>query len=418
MVWAVAAALGPVVGGALTNNVSWRWCFYLNCKPWPPNTPLGRAWLTVAKTIVPVTGAASVIIALTLRIHTPKTPLIAGIKAVDWMGSLTIAGSTIMLLLGLQLGGAFYPWDSATVICLLVFSIVTLGVFVVVEWRVARYPILPLHLFANIANVATLLVVFCHGIVFTQGAYFLPMYFQSVLGAPALLSGVWLLPFAVSLSLMSMVTGIYIKVTGRYLDPIRLGFVLTVLGSGLWYILPRTTSWAKIIIFQIITGIGVGANFQPPLIALQSNVPAQNNASATAAFSLMRNVASAVAVVTGSVAFSNRMSAQQDMLRSVVGDAVAGLLSGDKVQGNLFVVNTLDESQQRIIRDAFFRAMRDVWVETVCFAAAGLLACLLIPNKKLDKQHVEVKTGLEGEEARRKIAEERKMKKEKGESKV
>lgn len=323
-----------------------------------------------------------------------------------------------MLLLGLQLGGVFYPWDSATVICLLVFSIVTLGVFVVVEWRVARYPILPLHLFTNTANVAALLVVFFHGIVFTQGSYFIPLYFQAVLGAPALLSGVWLLPYAISLSLMSMVTGIYIKMTGRYLDPIRLGFVLTVLGSGLWFIFPRTESWAQIVIFQILAGMGVGAIFQPPLIALQSNVPAQNNASATASFGLMRNVASAVAVVTGSVAFSNRMSAQQDMLRDVLGDAVASLLSGDRAQGNLFVVDTLDESKQRIVREAFFWALRGIWIESVCFAAAGLLACLLIPNKKLEKEHVEVKTGLEGEEARRKIAEKLRMNEGKGESKA
>lgn len=191
-----------------------------------------------------------------------------------------------MLLLGLQLGGTTYTWDSSTVICLIVFGIVTFVVFAIVEWYFARHPILPLHLYTNISNLATLLVVFFHGVTFTQASYFLPLYFQSVLGAEPLLSGVWLLPFAISLSMSSMATGIYIKKTGRYLDCIRLGFVLSVLGSGLLYDLPDSTAWAKIILYQIITGIGLGLNFQPPLIALQSNVSPQHNAAATASFSL------------------------------------------------------------------------------------------------------------------------------------
>lgn len=360
-----------------------------------------------------------VIIALTLKIHTPKTPLIAGIKAVDWLGSLTIAGGTLMLLLGLQLGGGFRPWGSATVICLLVFAIVTLAIFAVVEWRVAHYPVLPLHLFADRSNVATLLVDFFHGIVFTQASYFLPIYFQSVLGASPLLSGVWILPFAIAVSLTAVAAGGYIKATGRYLDPIRLGLLLTVLGSGLFLYFPaRSASWARLAAFQIIAGVGVGANFQPPLIALQSNVPAQDNASATASFGLVRNVASAVAVVAGSAAFAGEMGAQRDVLRRALGDRVAALLSGANAQGNLFVVGTLDAAQREVVRLAFFNALRHVWIESVCFAAAGLVACLLIRNRKLDREHVEVKTGLEGEEARRKIVEERRMREKKTGSSV
>lgn len=353
---------------------------------------------------VPISGTAFIIITLTLRLATTKTPVLLGIKTIDWLGSLTITGSTVMFLLGLQFGGTTFPWDSPTVICLVVFGVVAAIVFGVVERYFARYPIVPLHLYTNVSNLAILLVVFFHGLAFTQGTYFLPLYFQAVLGAEPLRSGVWLLPYVLSLSVSAMAAGIYLKTTGRYLDCIRLGFVLTVLGCGLFYDLPDSRSWAKIILYQIVSGIGVGANFQPPLVALQSSVSAQHNAAATASFALMRNVATAISVVIGSVAFSNKMSAQQNMLRSELGDTVASLLLGNNAQANLFMVHTLDAPQQRVIRDAFYKSVRVIWVETVCFAATGLLACLFIGDKKLDTAHVEVKTGLEGEEARRKIA--------------
>jgi len=74
--------------------VSWRWCFYIN---------------------LPLDGIAFVIILFFLHLDTPTTPFMDGIKAIDWLGSLTIVGGTLMLLFGLEFGGVTYPWASATV---------------------------------------------------------------------------------------------------------------------------------------------------------------------------------------------------------------------------------------------------------------------------------------------------------------
>ena len=393
----MAASLGPVVGGALTNYASWRWCFYLNRelisqsrnKPFshPFVDKLKKVWLTLNHLIpfalVPVSGLVFLVVALALKVPTPKTPLAAGLKAIDWMGSLTITGGTLMILLGMQLGGSFHPWGSATVISLLSFGAVTLILFGLVEKALARYPILPLHLFSNRSNVGVLLVDFIHGIIFTQCAYFLPLYFQSALGASPLLGGVWLLPCATGLSLSVMAAGIYIKKTGRYLDPIRIGFVLASLGTGLFYILPETKQWPQIMTFQIIAGAGIGANMQPPLIALQGNVPTQYNAAATSSFGLVRNVASATAVVVGSATFSNKMASQRDQLSQVLGESTAGLLSGQESQGHLFIIRTLEGAQLQAACHALYEATRSIWVETACFAVSGLLCSLLISRKSL-----------------------------------
>ncbi|OJJ88367.1 uncharacterized protein ASPGLDRAFT_31521 [Aspergillus glaucus CBS 516.65] len=217
------------------------------------------------------------------------------------------------------------------------------------------------------------------------------------------MSGVLLLPFAISKSVATVSTGIYLKKTCRYNDCIRVGFILLVLGMGLFYDLPNGKIWSNIIIYQLISGFGVGLIFQPPLIALQSHVPAQYNAAATASFGLVCNVASAIGVVIGSVVFSNRMNAQQDPLRALLGPTTADLFSGSNAQANVPLIENLNDNQKDAVRRAFWVSLRDIWVVGVAFAAAGLVVCFFIGDKKLDKTHVEVKVGLEGEEKRRKI---------------
>jgi hypothetical protein len=184
-----------------------------------------------------------------------------------------MVSGVVMVLLGLEFGGITYPWSSATVLCLIIFGVVVVGLFFLIEWRVAPYPLMPLDLFSKRSNLAALSTCFFHAYVFIAGNYFLPLYFQAVLGATPILSGVYLLPQAVALSFMSMFTGIFIKKTGKYLPLIWCGMALMALGFGLFIDLDVNSSWAKIIIYQIIAGIGVGPNFQSPLIALQSLVP-------------------------------------------------------------------------------------------------------------------------------------------------
>lgn len=251
-VWALASSLGPVVGGLFTQKVSWRWCFYIN---------------------LPFGGFAFLIILFFLDIKTPKTPLRKGLKAVDWLGALTMVSGVIMFLLGLEFGGISHPWKSATVLCLIIFGVLVIGIFFLIEWRVAPYPLMPLDLFSKRSNLAALSTCFFHAFVFIPGNYFLPLYFQAVLGATPILSGVYLLPQAVALSFLSAFTGVFIKKTGQYLPMIWFGMVMMTIGFGLFIDFDVNSSWAKIIVYQIIAGIGVGPNFQAPLIALQSLVP-------------------------------------------------------------------------------------------------------------------------------------------------
>ncbi|KAH9903816.1 major facilitator superfamily domain-containing protein [Xylariomycetidae sp. FL2044] len=371
-VWAIASAIGPVLGGVFTSEVTWRWCFYVN---------------------LPISGLGFALLVLFLRLHNPKTPARQGLKAIDWLGSVLVIGGTLMFLLGLEFGGVTYPWDSPTTICLIVFGIVTIGIFVVVEKYYTKYPVIPLRLFTP-QSVAIFGVCFAHGFVFISGSYYLPLYFQAVLGANSLMSGVYILPFVLSMSFASIGTGIFIKKTGKYVPAIILGMVIMTLGFGLFIDLGARANWAKIIVFQIIAGFGVGPIFQSPLIALQSNIEGRDIASATSTFAFIRQIATSVSVVIGGVVFQNGMQSQYSRLRAELGPDLANQLSGGSAGASVGLVASLRGDEATVARQAYWNSLQTMFIMYTVFAGVGLLITPFIAQRQLSKDHQEHKTGL------------------------
>ncbi len=144
LVWVFAGGVGPVLGGLFTQKLSWRWNFWIN---------------------LPISGTTFILLFIYLDVHNPKTPVLDGLKAIDWFGSLSIIALVLMLLLGLEFGGATVPWDTPRVICLIVFGGLMSVVFIYSEKRLAKYPLMPLKLFTNWSNAASLLLTLWHGIV-------------------------------------------------------------------------------------------------------------------------------------------------------------------------------------------------------------------------------------------------------------
>lgn len=366
----------------------------------PHSRPIGALpnWV-----LVPLDAIAFVIILFLLDIETPKTPLVAGLKAIDWLGSLAIVSGTIMFLLGLEYGGVSHPWDSATVVCLIVFGLFTIGLFFLNEWKLAKYPIMPLRIFKYRSNIASLIVCFCHGMVFIAGAFFLPLYFQAVFSATPILSGVYLFPFILSLSFTSAVVGIYIKKTGQYLPAIWFGTFVATLGTGLFIDLPSGRhSWARIIIFQIIAGIGAGPNFQSPLISLQSKVHPRDIATATATFGFTRQLSLAISVVIGGVIFQNGMHNREDTLRAVLDAPLAETLANGGAGAATAIVGKLPPVEKAVATKAYTDSLKIMWIFYVCIAATGLAVSLLVQKYTLSKQHEVLKTGLAEQEKARK----------------
>lgn len=311
---------------------------------------------------MPISGTVFILLWAFLKLETPHTPIWAGLKAIDWTGGLFVVGSTIMLLLALDFGGVTHPWDSATIVCLILFSVVAFGVFIVNESKLAKYPIIPLMLFRRRSGVASFIVCFCHGFIFLGQTYYLPLYFQGVLSASPIMSGVYLLPLIISIAVTAALAGLFIQQTGKYLPTVWVGMGLTTLGVGLFISLDASHNWGKFIAFQIISGAGVGMNFDGPLLALQAIAGVENTAIVTSTIGFMRSLSTAVSVVIGGVVFQNQMSKEGPSLVEVLGEELAGQIAGAGATSNIELIKKLPSAQRAVVQHAFYRSLRTMWI--------------------------------------------------------
>jgi hypothetical protein len=280
-----------------------------------------------------------------------------------------------------------------------------------VEMRMARYPIVPLKLFRSVPNVAAFGVSAAHAFVFISGSYYLPLYFQGVLAVSSLRSGIYLLPFIVPLSAVSAVVGLVIKKTGNYKIPMVSGMGVMAIGFGLFVDLEATENWTKIILFQLIAGIGVGPNFQSPLIALQTSVEPRDMASVTSTFAFIRQMAGAVSLVVGGAVFNNLMQKQYGELQIKLGTDLANQLSGQNAAASVALVDDLDGDRGTIAREAYYRAMRAMYILYAVVAVLGFGVSLFTRQTKLSEEHKEHRTGLKtlrSREPRPRVGEEEK----------
>jgi MFS family permease len=381
VVYAIAISSGPLIGGVIAENIGWRWCFYIN---------------------LPFQGISFALLVFFLHVHEPRTEIIKGLMAVDWLGSMALTASVVMILLGLQYGGQVHPWDSAIVVCLIVFSVLVCGIFVGIEWKLARYPVLPLRLFTTRPIIALFVVDLTHGFLLYGTAYFIPFYFQVVIGATPINSAVWSLPLAIPLALFTIGTGLYMRKTGKYLYMIIGGMAFSTLGTGLLIDLGAETNWPKFIIYQLITAVGLGPNFQAPTIALQARFPPADAGVAVSAASAIRALSAAFSIVLGGVILENRLSAQSGrLIASGVGPVMAKAIAKNGAAGSVELVAQLTPAQQHVFRLAVKDSLADMWIFFVVLSGIGLIASFLVGSEELSDEHVEHKTGLGVEEANR-----------------
>lgn len=236
--FAVASIVGPPIGGALTQNVSWRWCFYIN---------------------LPIGGLAAFIVFLFFHVKqapTENVALIEKLKSLDAIGFILFAGSITMLLLALQFGGVTYSWRSSVIIGLFVGCGVTMALFVAWQLHFGDSALIPPRLFTN-RNVGLIMAssFFVNG-PFQTIVYWLPIWFQAILGASPTGSGVRYLPTVIADVLSSTIgAGIVMKL-GIWNPFLMFAEAMVSLGAGLLTTLHPGSSAGHWIGYQIFGGIG------------------------------------------------------------------------------------------------------------------------------------------------------------------
>ncbi|CAG8938061.1 unnamed protein product [Penicillium salamii] len=354
LAWAVGSAIGPVLG-------------------------------------VPVGAFSFLILLFFLRVQSPRTPIAAGLKVIDWTGSVLVVGGALMVLLALEFGDVAYSWSSATIICLLIFGTAVMALFVVNEWKIAKNPIIPPWLFTSPTKIAPYVVFACNSYVFIGQAYYLPLYAQSVLAATSLTSGLYLLPLIISCALAAAAAGIFMQRSGNYLPVMYIAQGFLVLGSGLLISLEFEANITKLIIFQILIGVGVGMNIEAPILAAQAATSVRDTAAVTATMGFVRSLSTAISVVVGGVVFQNEMNAKNGELVSGLGSdsSLASLFNGSNAASSVVEIKSagLSLDQQIMVRKTYFESLRMVWIMYVAFAGLATILNLFVRARKLRSEN-------------------------------
>jgi len=280
-VFGVTSVIGPLVGGFIVTNLSWRWIFYINL-------PIGAVALVVTTIVLPS--------ALT-RVH----------HVIDYLGTILLAGAATGLVLLATLGGTTYAWVSAPIAILGVASIVLLAIFVMVEHRAAE-PVLPLKLFANRMFSVTSVVGFVVGFAMFGAITYLPQYMQIVRGASPTGSGLELLPLMAGLLLTSITSGLLITRWGRYkIFPI-LGTALMTVGMYLLSRLTVDTGTLDSSLYMFVLGVGIGGVMQVLVIAVQNAVLYEDLGVATAGATFFRSIGGSFGTAVFGAIFANQLT--------------------------------------------------------------------------------------------------------------
>lgn len=376
--YTIAVILGPVIGGLLAQNVTWRWVFYLN---------------------LPIAGVGFVLLACVLRVRYTKDSARNSLKRVDLAGNTLLVASVIAVLLALTWGGDQYPWSSWRTLVPLILGLLGLSAFLWVEsTTLIPEPTMPIRLFANRTSLGGYALTFVHGMLTYWLSYFLPVYFQAVKNTGPIRSGVDILPLAALSMPFAIVAAVFVTKSGHYREWFFLGMALLAIASGLLTRLDDNSSTAYWAVCQCIGGAGIGVLTTTTLPAIQAPLTEVDQAITTATWGFVRSFGGVWGVAIPAAVFNSRVNQlvsgiDDEEVRAALRNGGAYALAST---GGITDTEKWSPEVGMRVKNVYVESLKRCWQVALGFSLLGFIISFWIQDVAL-RTNLETEFGLQGE---------------------
>ena len=345
-VFGVTTVIGPLLGGVFTDDLSWRWVFYVN-------VPVAVIVIVLASRTIP-------------QVRSGNKPRI------DYLGIMFVALGATGLTLATSWGGTQYAWGSSTIIGLFAASVAALVIFVFIELR-APEPILPMRLFRSRVFSVCSVLSFIVGFAMIGSITFLPTFLQYVNGVSATLSGVRMLPMVLGLLATALASGTIVSKTGRYrLFPI-FGSAITAAGLYLLSLMDaRTSAWTESL-FLLVLGAGIGLIMQILTLVVQNTVSYSDLGTATSGVTFFRTLG-------GSFGASIMGSVYANQLKGRLATALVSARIPPSAVSSPDLVAKLPPQARGPVVSAYAESLQHVFLFAVPVAVVAFVLALFLPQ--------------------------------------
>ncbi len=352
--FALATVSGPLIGGVITQHLSWHWTFYV---------------------AVPVALVAFFVLGRTLNL-----PVVRRKVTIDYAGALLLAAGTSLLLVWVSLAGKNFPWVSWETAVMVVGSVVLLVATVLVE-RKAADPIIPLRLFRERTIVLSAIASLFTGVALFGATIFLSQYFQLARGATPTMSGVYTLPLIVGLALSSTFSGKLITRTGRWKRYLVIGAVMLTAGSAAMATIAYDSPYWHVGIYMAVIGAGVGMMLQNLVLAVQNIVATSDLGTASSFIAFTRTLGGAAGVSALGAILGHQVTDHVKSGLKAIGVQAHGdsALSG----GGIPDLSALPGPIRTVVKAAYGEGVADIFLVSAPAALVALVLILFIKEEEL-----------------------------------
>ncbi|ALK09788.1 Multidrug resistance protein 3 [Blastochloris viridis] len=342
--FALASVAGPVLGGVITQMISWRWVFWIN---------------------LPIGFVAVAMIALAL----PKSPE-REVAHLDWIGAALLTGTTTAFLLLLASGGAEFPWISAEGAGLAAATVILAALFIRQESRAAD-PMIRLALFHNAVFTRGVAVGGMMVFAMMGSTVYLPLYFQLVLGMMPATAGAMLLPQVVGMVATSIVGGRIVARRGRNRPFLLVGIGLEAVALASLAVF----AWigASPLVFLVSMALlGLGMGMPNITVAVQNAVAHRELGAATGAMTFVRSLGGALGVATSGAIMAQRLGGAFDH--------IAGIDIADLMAHGVQALEHVAPAQQLMVADIYRSALTGCFLLSAVVMAVAFILVIGLPD--------------------------------------